>query len=158
MEEEFLSEATIYELALSSKQHQEDKRDGINSYYSALFAAIIAVIPFVQQATENVDNSYEGYVLRLSLSGISIIGLFLTFIWIQNLKRTLILLQSLDKIIFDLEEKNQKFFMKRISDELTKQNAPSRITKYQITIPYIFMAIFSSTIFYSLMWIFAQIA
>ncbi len=153
MEEEFLSETKIYELALASKQHQEDKRDGVNSYYTALFAAIIAVIPFVQQATENLPASYGSYVLRLSLSGISIIGLFLTIAWIQNLRRTLITLQSLDRIIFDLEEKNHKFFMKKLSDELTEQNAPSRITKYQMTIPYIFIAIFTSTIIYSLMWI-----
>lgn len=37
-----ISEKEMYELTINNKQHNEDRRDQINTYYISLFAGIIA--------------------------------------------------------------------------------------------------------------------
>lgn len=74
--------------------------------------------------------------------------------WALNLKRTLFYIESLDKIIMELEIRYKQPFITKISFELLEKKSPGRITKYQQVIPYTFIAIFLGIIIYSLLWIF----
>ena len=148
-----ISEDKIYELALDEKKHHEERRDDINSHYITLFAAIIAVTPFINNMVEAVPGRYEGLVIRLSLAALSAIALILAIIWQANLKRILFILESLDKTILSLEKKYDIAFKLEIFKELDKKGAPDRITKYQLMIPRMFIVIFSVTIIYSLSWL-----
>jgi hypothetical protein len=151
-----ISEEKIYELALDEKKHHETRRDDINNQYISLFAAIIAVSPFINNLVEAVPGRYEGLVIRLSLTVLSLIGLILAIIWSANLERILFIIESLDKIILNLEKKYDISFKIEIFKDLDKKGAPDRITKYQLIMPRLFILIFSVTIIYSLTWIIAK--
>ena len=75
-----------------------------------------------------------------------------------NLKRTLFYIESLDKIIMELEIKYKQPFITRISLHLIEKKAPGRITKYQQVIPSAFIVIFFGIIIYSLVWVFGIIS
>ncbi|RYE05825.1 MAG: hypothetical protein EOP33_01005 [Rickettsiaceae bacterium] len=150
-----ISEEKIYELALNEKKHYEDSRDQINGQYIGLFAAIIAVTPFINNMVEAVPGKYEGLVIRVALTMLSLIGLILSFLWLANLKRILFLLEALDKIVINLEKEYDIAFKLDLFKELEKKGAPDRITKYQILMPRMFILIFTGIIIYSLAWIIA---
>jgi hypothetical protein len=78
----------------------------------------------------------------------------LSVTWVLNLKRTLFYIESLDKIIMELEIRYKQPFITKIAFELVEKHSPGRITKYQQVIPYTFIAIFLGIIIYSLLWIF----
>ena len=63
-----ITEEKIYELALDEKKHYETRRDEINQQYISLFAAIIAVTPFINNMVDAVPGRYEGLVIRASLT------------------------------------------------------------------------------------------
>jgi hypothetical protein len=153
MANKIIDEEKIYELALEEKRHHEQRRDEINGHYISLFAAIIAVAPFINNIVEAVPGSYEGLVVRASLTILSSIGLLLAIIWLANLKRILFLIEYLDKVTLDLEKKNDIKFKIDLFNELDKKGSPDRITKYQLMMPRMFITIFSITIIYSLSWI-----
>lgn len=146
---DFITDTELYEIAVGNKQHAEDRRDEINNYYISLFAALIASMPFVEKITVNVAECSTNYVTKLSLAILALIGLILAITWCLNLKHTLFYLQSLDKIIIDLEQKYNKPFITSIIKDLEHNKAPRRVTKYQLIIPYTFTAIFSLIIIYS---------
>lgn len=116
--------------------------------YISLFAAIIAVTPFINNMVDAVPGRYEGLVIRASL-----IGLILSFLWLANLKRILFLIESLDKIVADMGKRYDITFKLDIFKALEKKGSPDRITKYQIIMPRMFILIFTSIIIYSLVWI-----
>ena len=149
-----LSDSELYKIAINDKQHHEDRRDEINTYYISLLAAIIAAIPFIDKVTMAAPSGYEGYIIRGTLTVISLIGLILSVTWVLNLKRTLFYIESLDKIIMELEIRYKQPFITKIAFELVEKHSPGRITKYQQVIPYTFIAIFLGIIIYSLLWIF----
>ena len=153
---EIISGEKIYELALGEKKHYETRRNEINQQYISLFAAIIAATPFINNMVDSLPSRYEGLVIRASLTILSLIGLVLSFIWLANLKRILFLIESLDKIIIDLEKKYDIVFQLGILMALEKKGVPDRITKYQIMMPRMFIFIFTSIIIYSLTWIIKQ--
>jgi len=154
IDELLLTDNELYKIAISDKQHHEDRRDEINTYYISLLAAIIAAIPFIDKVTEISPGGYEVYIIRGALTIISLIGLILAVTWELNLKRTLFYIESLDKIIMELEIKYNQPFIARISLHLIEKKAPGRITKYQQVIPSAFIVIFLGMIIYSLVWVF----
>lgn len=147
---EFISDTKLYEIAISNKQHTEDRRDEINDYYISLFAALVASMPFIEKITTNVTDCSNNYVTKLSLAILALIGLILAITWASNLKHTLYYLKSLDEIIIDLEKKYNKPFITNLIKELERSKAPRRVTKHQLMIPYTFIAIFSLIIIYSI--------
>lgn len=155
MTQQFISEEKIYELALAEKKHHEERRDDINGHYISLFAAIIAVTPFINNLVDAVPGKYEGIVIRISLTILSLIGAVLAIIWSANLKRILLIVKYLDKIIIDLEKKHNMLFKTELLNQLKHEDAPDRITSYQLIMPRMFICIFISIIIYSLGWIIA---
>lgn len=153
MNQQFISEEKIYELALAEKKHHEERRDEINGHYISLFAAIIAVTPFINNIVDAVPGRYEGIVMRVSLIILSLIGVVLATIWSANLKRILLIIKYLDKIITDLEKEHNILFKTELLAQLDKEDAPDRITKYQLIMPRMFIGIFSCIVIYSLGWI-----
>ncbi|MFY9590035.1 RipA family octameric membrane protein [Rickettsia endosymbiont of Halotydeus destructor] len=150
MKEPFISDIKLYEIAMNNKHHCEDRRDEINNYYISLFAALIASMPFIEKITSSITNCHNNYITKLSLAILALIGLMLAITWALNLKHTLFYLQSLDKIIIDLEKKYSRPFVTTILEDLKYNKAPKRVTKHQIIIPYIFIIIFCLIIIYSL--------
>lgn len=148
-----IPEQRIYELALEEKRHHETRRDEINNQYISLFAAIIAVTPFINNITTVIPGKHEELVIKLALIILSFIGLILSTLWSANLKRILFYLESLDKIIKHLEAKYDISFTISIFKELEKKGAPDRITKYHLMMPRMFIVIFSTIILYSISWI-----
>ncbi len=154
MGQKLLSEEKIYDLAMEEKKHHEARRDEINGHYISLFAAIIAVTPFINNLVDAVPGGYEGLVIRMSVTILSLIGLVLSIIWAANLKRILFQVEYLDKVILDLEKKHDISFKIDLFKQLEKKGSPDRITKYQLMMPRMFIFIFCSIIIYSLTWIF----
>ena len=54
---ETLPDIKLYELSLQNKQHQEDRRDSINSYYISLFSVIVAAMPFIDKISHTSLNT-----------------------------------------------------------------------------------------------------
>jgi len=156
MTSKIVSEEKIYTLALEEKKHHEQRRDDINGHYISLFAAIIAVTPFINNLVDAVPGRYEGLVIRMSLTVLSLIGLVLSIIWSANLKRVLFHIEYLDKVVIDLEKKYDISFKVDLFNQLDKKGAPDRITKYQLIMPRMFIIIFSSIIIYSITWVFIK--
>lgn len=148
-----IADDKLYELALAERKHKEDRRDQINSYYISIFAAIIAISPFLDKISEGTSEASKGVIIKISLTVLASIGLILSLTWAANLKRLLIYLQSMDKLILDMEKKYSISFITYISQQLYSHKSPDRITKYQIVLPYTFIIIFMCTIIYSLGWI-----
>ncbi|MBA2628879.1 MAG: hypothetical protein H0U78_02450 [Rickettsiaceae bacterium] len=136
---ESLPDIKLYELSLQNKQHQEDRRDNINSYYISLFSAIVAVIPFIDKISRKSLEHHKYYLVKCSLVVLCLIGFILATTWLMNLKRILSYLQAADKFLAILERKHNSGFITYIAKELSYENAPDRITKYQLALPYTFM-------------------
>ena len=49
MTTELIGDNTLYELPLQDKQHKDDRRDSINSYYIVLLTGIIVILPFIRE-------------------------------------------------------------------------------------------------------------
>ncbi len=151
MKIEQITHPKLYELAIQHKQHQEDRRDNINSYYISLFSAIIAVTPFINKVNESYTG-HEFYIIKLSLLALSLVGFVLSTTWWLNLKRILLYLQAVDKFLITSEKVQDVTFIKHITEQLNEAKAPDRITKTQFVLPYTFMLIFVTSLIYFL-WI-----
>lgn len=148
-----IDDAKLYELFLKDKEHKEDRRDQINTYYISLLTAVVGIVPFINQMSSGVNTVDRGYLVRLSLIALSLVGLVLAFTWRLNIKRILYYLEFLDKQIETLERKNNITFISYINNQKVLKNWPSRVTKYQLILPFTFIVVFSLTIIYSLAWI-----
>ncbi|RTK93346.1 MAG: hypothetical protein EKK61_01370 [Rickettsiales bacterium] len=152
MSNDKISEEKIYELIMTDKKHQENKRDELNNYFITLLSSILAATPFIDKATTVMPDVDEGSVIRLFLTVLSSIGLILSFIWSSSFKRIIIYNEILDMKISKFEDKHNIDFLTNIANEMRARKAPSKITKHQLIIPYIFKIIFISIIIYSLSW------
>jgi hypothetical protein len=147
---ETLPDIKLYELSLQDKQHQEDRRDNINSYYISLFSAIVAVIPFIGEISRTSIEQHKYYLVKCSLVALCLIGFVLATTWLLNLKRILSYLRAADKFLALLEKRHDISFITYIAQELNRENAPDRVTKYQLVLPYTFMLGFFFGILYFL--------
>jgi hypothetical protein len=147
---ERLPDIKLYELSLQDKQHQEDRRDNINSYYISLFSAIVAVIPFIGEISRTSIEQHKYYLVKCSLVALCLIGFVLATTWLLNLKRILSYLRAADKFLALLEKRHDIGFITYIAQELNRENAPDRVTKYQLVLPYTFMLGFFFGILYFL--------
>ena len=145
-----LPDIKLYELSLQNKQHQEDRRDNINSYYISLFSAIVAVIPFIGEISRTSIEQHKYYLVKCSLVALCLIGFVLATTWLLNLKRILSYLRAADKFLALLEKRHDIGFITYIAQELNRENAPDRVTKYQLVLPYTFMLGFFFGILYFL--------
>lgn len=155
MSSNLVSHEKLYELLMEDKKHQENKRDEINNYYITLLSSILAATPFIDKATTVLPDVEEGHLIRLFLTLISLIGFMLSFIWSSSIKRIVIYNEILDLKISKFENTHNIDFLTNIANEMKDKHAPAKITKYQLSIPYIFKMIFISTITYSLTWMIA---
>ncbi|MCC8377982.1 MAG: hypothetical protein LN567_06370 [Rickettsia endosymbiont of Graphium doson] len=138
------------------KGHHEDQRDEINNYYTSLFAAIIAAIPFIEKVTSTIIDKQDSYLVKLSLIGLALIGLILASTWALSLTYTVAYLKSLEKLITNIEMKYDQPFFTFVLQDLKNNKASSRITKNQTVVPYTFIVIFLSIIIYSLLQFFPE--
>ena len=113
-----------------------------------MFSAIIAVTPVINKVNESYTQ-HEFYIVKLSLLALSLVGFVLSTTWWLNLKRILIYLQAIDKFLI-ISEKEQRNFIKHITEQLNEAKAPDRITKTQFVLPYTFMLIFITSLIYFL--------
>jgi hypothetical protein len=148
-----LPDIKLYELSLQNKQHQEDRRDNINSYYISLFSAIVAVIPFIDEISRKSVEQHKYYLVKCSLVVLCVIGFVLATTWLLNLKRILSYLRAADKFLATLEKKHNSGFITYITQELSYEKAPDRVTKYQLLLPYTFMLGFLFGIIYFLFYV-----
>ena len=148
-----LPDIKLYELSLQNKQHQEDRRDNIKSYYISLFSAIVAVIPFIDEISRKSVEQHKYYLVKCSLVVLCVIGFVLATTWLLNLKRILSYLRAADKFLATLEKKHNSGFITYITQELSYEKAPDRVTKYQLLLPYTFMLGFLFGIIYFLFYI-----
>jgi len=148
--QETLSDTKLYELALTDKHHQENRRDTINSYYISLFSAIIALIPFIERITNSsgMINRHPNYIAKLPLLLLCMIGLLLSRTWALNLKRILYHVIATDKYLIDMEKKYNKSFVGYVTKNLDQGPAPAKVTKNQFLLPYSFIVIFGFSIIY----------
>jgi hypothetical protein len=143
MEENQLSDSKLYELALNTKNHAEDRRDEINKYYPSLFGAIIAIMPFIDRFNQNVDKVIgHGFSIQIALMLLSTIGMIISLSWVLTLKRTFNYLEAIDKLLIDIEVRNGKSFILYTNKYLEKINSPERVTKQAMIVPYTFIIIF----------------
>jgi len=150
-----ISDSKLYELVLNERKHREDRRDDINNYYTSLFAAIIAATPFIEKVTSTIIDKQDSYLVKLSLTALSLIGLILAFTWALSLTHTLAYLKSLEKLIANIEMKYDQPFLTFVSQDLKNNKASSRITVNQMFVPYTFIVIFLSIIVYSVLQLFS---
>lgn len=145
---EYISDKAMYEQALADKKHQESKRDKVNNEYISLFAAMIAITPFINNLANTLPKENWVYVVRLASATLALVGLTLSILWYSNIKRILVYLEILDSIILRLESKCGVEYYSYISKQLSLRESPGRITKYQLIMPKMFMIIFLVTILY----------
>jgi hypothetical protein len=138
-----ISDSKIYELALNCKNHAEDRRDEINKYYPSLFTVIIAIFPLLNKLNETTNIN--------TLILLSIGGIVISISWLLTLKRTVNYLEAVDKLLIELEQRNNQSFISYINNYLEQHNSPRRVTKQTMAGPYIFMAIFASPLIYILL-------
>ena len=153
MQKELITNDKLYELLIQDKNHKEGRRDQINSYYITLFTAIIGGLPFIEQLTKGINSVDKAYIVRISLSILALIALVLSLTWASTLKRILLHLEILDERIQKVEDSYNLSYLTYINQQLTLKNAPGRVTKYQLVLPYTFAIIFATAIIYSLLWL-----
>jgi hypothetical protein len=152
MEDGKILDAKIYELAINTKNHTEDRRDEINRYYTSLFAAIISIIPFIDKITNVEPSVIASYNVKIASTLLSFIGLTLSISWVLTLKRLYNFLEAMDKLLTMLESKYDKSFIIFISTYLSKIHSPDRVTKQVMLVPYTFVFIFTLILLYSLVY------
>ena len=148
MQEDRLSESKIYELALDCKKNAEDKREEINKYYPSLFTMIIAVGPFLNQMNQSGDKVIKYFLTQNVLVLLSLIGLIISVSWLLTLIRTVYYLQAVDKLLIEIEERNNQSLISYIKNHLKQHHSPKRITKHTMLGPYIFIGLFSISLIY----------
>ena len=131
----------MYEIAMDTKYHTEERRDDINKFYISLFAAIISVTPFILTAIDKTHVSFS-FTISIFLFSLATIGISLSISWILMLQRMNFYLKGVENFVIGLERKYNKQFVIQVAEYLDQKNAPDRITKQQLIIPYVFTIIF----------------
>jgi hypothetical protein len=145
MENSTLTDGRLYELILTTKSHMEDRRDEINKFYTSMFSAIIAIMPFLSQLQNKMDLLITNWLsIRLALIMLVGIGVIISLSWVLTLIRISNYLEGFDKLLIQIEKRNHKEFISYLHDYLESINSPERITKQTMLIPYSFIAIFSA--------------
>ncbi len=154
MERAPIGQSQLYELIVKYKTELEKNRDEINKYYTSLFTVLLSFIPFVDKIAGFIDMQSKSYNLRYALILLSILGSLLSISWQLTLQRIHIYLQGIDALLIKMENDCNINFIKHMTEYLNKIDAPARVTKHQIIVPYAFMAIFSGVFIYSAIWLF----
>jgi hypothetical protein len=154
--QESVSNVAMYQQALADKKHQESKRDEINKEYISLFAAIIAITPFIANLANALPRVSEAYVVRFAVASLSLMGLILSMLWYANIKRIFVYLEIIDTVILKLENACGIEYSSYISKQLRVRESPDRITKYQLIMPKMFIIIFFATMLYAILELLAK--
>jgi phosphate uptake regulator len=154
--QESVSSVAMYQQALADKKHQESKRDEINKEYISLFAAIIAITPFIANLANALPRVSEAYVVRFAVASLSLMGLILSMLWYANIKRIFVYLEIIDSVILKLENACGIEYSSYISKQLRVRESPDRITKYQLIMPKMFIIIFFATMLYAILELLAK--
>jgi len=146
-----IQESKLYELALDMKLHAETRRDEISKFYITLFTAIISIIPFISNITNKSDDQPKGYIVNILVISLSLSGIALSMNWIFILKRTVNVLNGIEKFIIGLERKHDAKFILFLNEYLDKvDNKSEGITKQELWIPYLFVILFTSSLIFSI--------
>ena len=154
MDDSKLTDAKMYEFVLNSKHHEEERRDEINKNYTALFTAIISIMPFIEKFIHSQNGTLSinhPWTVNLIIICLSIIGITTSLSWIQTLRRIFQYVESFDKVLIKIEDRNNQSFIKYVSDYLYKTNSPSRVTKQTMIVPAIFTIIFIVTLIFNIL-------
>lgn len=151
METALISDEKLYEFLLKDKQHKEDRRDSINSYYIILFTGMIGIFPFIKDSIQTTHTPDKEYITILSSTIIELIGLMLSIIWSLSVRRIWYYLEILDERIEQLEKTYNTSYITYIRQQSQVKHSPDRVTKYQLFLPYIFTSIFLSAVIYSVL-------
>lgn len=150
---EKLTDVKLYELAIERNKIIEERRDDINKYYTSLFTAIVSVMPFINKIPFKecgIEKLSKFDLIHAMLGFLAIIALTLSVSWILTLKRIYHNLEAIDKFLINTEEKHGKSFTRFLHEHLAKVHSPGRVTKNQMTVPSVFIVIFSLVLLYSL--------
>lgn len=132
-----------YSEAIALKKHTEDRRDDINKYYISLFAIIVSVMPFIGQAHKVINLIFfEQRNINLLIVMLSIIGLSLSCSWIKVLQEIRDQLAAIESFLQVREESNNNRLFTYISKYLNKEKLGSKVTRYELLVPYSFIIIF----------------
>lgn len=141
-----------YEKAIDLKKHAEDRRDEINKYYTSLFSAIVSIMPFIGKIQEIIKiPSFSNYSVNIIIILLSIIGLSLTISWVKVLKHIHTYIMGLESFVKEIEETQDKKLFTYLAKFLDNSTTPSKVTKHEIWIPYIFMLTYIITLLLSLL-------
>lgn len=149
---EKLTDVKLYELAIERNKNIEERREDINKYYTSLFTAIVSIMPFINKIPlkeSGIDKLFKLDLVNALLGFLAVIALSLSLSWILTLKRICYNLEAIDEFLIATEDRHGKKFIGFLYDYLTKVNAPGRVTKNQMTVPYVFISIFSLVLIYS---------
>lgn len=148
--EKIIDDSKLYELLLEDKKHTEDKRDSINSYYIILLTGIIGILPLISDIANSINTTKDNtYIMKLASIVIEALGFALSIIWTLSLKRILFYLETLDELIENIEKKYNIIYTTYIKQKSQATQSPSRVTKYQQKLPYIFTLVFFICFIYS---------
>jgi hypothetical protein len=142
MKGEKLFDSKMYELVLADRQFSGVRRDELNKYYTSMFATILSVVPFVDKITKAVSDARSAQHTRLSFILLSLVGFILSISWMQTLKRLYYYIEATEKLLMSLEKEHGASFTTYIATYLSKSDAPDRITKQSMWVPYAFSVIF----------------
>ena len=151
-EQDKISDEKLYELILSQKHYEEERRDEINKYYISLFTGMVAMAPIIEKFVENkaINESLNNQFFRGMLLALAFIGISVSISWILTLKRIYNYLDSFDIVLIRLEEKYNKDFIRYVTRQLSKRHSPDRVTKQSMLIPITFLIIFVCSLLYNL--------
>lgn len=151
MSDDIITDSKLYEIAIETKKHMEERREDINKYFTSLFTAMVSIMPFIDKIPlDNYTILSKFHSVHLLLGLLSVIGCVLSLSWVRTLKRIYHDNVGLDKFLVNMEEKHNKSFINFIHTHLQMVNSPGRVTKQEMIVPYVFIFIFSLTFFYAL--------
>ncbi len=148
-----IEDAKLYELALNTRLHIEERRDDINNFYVALFAAMISLAPIIPNIADK-NNITKIYTINLIAIILSVMGIALSVNWIFSLKRIVYTFNGIEKFIISLEKKYDKKFIRFLNEYLDRVDAPEKIEKQELLVPYLFTVLFSLTLTFSIIYCF----
>jgi hypothetical protein len=133
-----------YEIILNNKNQIESRREEINKYYTSLFTALIALMPYIDKLTAANDCASKGnnginYMLML----LSFLGIILSISWRLALGHMYYYIKGIEEFLAQIEKKSEIGFITYMFTYLTNTQAPKRVTKQQMLVPNTFMVIFS---------------
>ncbi len=143
-----ITRSKMYELILTEKQHQEERRDEINKSYTSLFTGIIALTPLIDKLI-TAPSDEKAYIMVLSVP-LAIIGTLVSISWLKALKRINNYITSYEKVLIEIEKENPQKFLTKVADYLYKVDSPDSIAKQEMWLPYTFGVAFVLHLAYAL--------